>query len=126
MSSMPASLGRLARGCGVIPDRDGSGITLEGFAGPDRATCRKGEVGCPAYPLMAMPCAHLMQNRFGYSDIARDVTLYETTILRKSGGRSLDYVDLCASSTKNQDGKHDLEIRQIKKGNSTTGAERVR
>ena len=38
----------------------------------------KDEGGRPAYPLMAMLRAHLMQNWFGYSDPEMEKALYET------------------------------------------------
>src|SRR5471032_2728672 len=43
----------------------------------------KGDGGRPAYPLMTMLRAHLMQNWFGYSDPAMEEPLYETTIFRQ-------------------------------------------
>ncbi|WP_405119794.1 IS5 family transposase [Pseudomonas leptonychotis] len=52
----------------------------------------KGEGGRPAYPLMAMLRAHLMQNWFGYSDPAMEEALYETTILRQFAGLSLERI----------------------------------
>ncbi len=38
---------------------------------------------------MAMLRVHLMQNWFGYSDLAMEEALYETTILRQFAGLSL-------------------------------------
>jgi len=52
----------------------------------------KGEGGRPAYPLMAMLRAHLLQNWFGYSDPAMEEALYETTILRQFAGLSLERI----------------------------------
>lgn len=52
----------------------------------------KGEVGHPAYPLMAMLRVHLMPNWFGSSDPAMEEALYETTILRQFSGLHLDRI----------------------------------
>ena len=52
----------------------------------------KGDGGRPAYPLMAMLRAHLMQNWFGYSDPAMEEALYETTILRQFAGLRLERI----------------------------------
>mgnify|MGYP003366249903 CR=1 FL=1 len=52
----------------------------------------KGEGGRPAYPLMAMLRVYLMQNWFGYSDLAMEEALYETAILRLFAGLSLERI----------------------------------
>jgi IS5 family transposase len=50
--------------------------------GADRTVTHypKGDGGRPAYPLLAMLRAHLMQNWFGYSDPAMEEALYETFV----------------------------------------------
>ena len=52
----------------------------------------KGEIGHPAYPLMAMLRVHLMPNWFGSSYPAMKEALYETTILRQFSGLHLDRI----------------------------------
>jgi IS5 family transposase len=41
---------------------------------------------------MAMLRVHLMQNWFGYSDLAMEEALYETTILRQFAGLNLERI----------------------------------
>ena len=52
----------------------------------------RGEGDRPAYTLMAMLRAQLMQDWFGYSEPAMEETMYETTILRQFSGFSLDQI----------------------------------
>ncbi len=52
----------------------------------------KGEGGRPAYPLMAMLRARLIQNWFGYSDPAMKEMLSKTTILRQFSGLNLERI----------------------------------
>jgi IS5 family transposase len=52
----------------------------------------KGEGGRPAYSLMAMLRVHLIQNWFGYSDLAMEEARYETTILSQFAGLNLERI----------------------------------
>ncbi len=65
------------------------------MAGPDRldrTALTESEGGRPAYPLMAMPRVHLLQNWFSYSDPAMKEALYEKTVLREFSGLRLEHI----------------------------------
>jgi transposase, IS5 family len=46
----------------------------------------------PAYPLTTMLRVHLMQNWFGYSDLAMEEALYETPMLRQFASLNLERI----------------------------------
>lgn len=65
---------------GAVLDRDGSGCTVEGYGCPDGALLPQG--GWRSFAvlplLMVMLRVHLMQNWFGYNDLAIKEVLYAT------------------------------------------------
>ena len=68
------------------------------------------EGGRPAYSLMTMLRVHLMQNWIGYSDLAMEDALYETTILRPFSGPILERVpdEATILNFRHLLGKHEL------------------